>query len=92
MNPPTQHTESSRKREPPTTEAEALSLISPALAAIVDEFRAHALSFNAWVHNGRPYVAVYGIKGGHLEDLQQRLLASGWGWYSPTCLVSWGTT
>ena len=90
MNPPTQHVESSRKREPPTTEAEALTRLSPALAAVVEEFRAAGLTFNAWIANDRHYVAVYGIKGQHLDDLQQHLLAGGWGRYSPTCLVSWG--
>ncbi len=89
MNAPTQYVESSRKREPPSTQDEALAALSPALAAVVEEFRVAELSFNAWMHNGRPYVAVYGMKGGHLEALQQRLLASGWGQYSPTCLVSW---
>lgn len=60
------------------------------VAKILSEAAADGgLRTSHWEVNGKQYAAVWGLFGPHTDSLRERMLASGWGLYTNSCLV-WG--
>jgi len=66
-----------------------LSFLPLPVLAMVQRAIDEGLTVATWQAWDKPYASVFGIKGGHLQSMEDEMLASGWGRYSGSLLV-WG--